>query len=178
MISRTDIEDMTDAQDEAREYRTDEGILLTTGCPWCGQKETLSFRSVGSLTADMPSRPYKVVCSGSDCEDVSGPVAYGKFAAAGVWNARADLARPSQAGDERVARLLAEICQRIDAALRAHDGDEEAFAALMQQKLANGDGKSVHFDLEELGGGETDLRSVLLECRDDMRAALAAMDTP
>ena len=98
MISRTDIEDMTDAQDEAREYRTDEGILLTTGCPWCGQKETLSFRSVGSLTADMPSRPYKVVCSGSDCEDVSGPVAYGKFAAAGVWNARADLARPSQAG--------------------------------------------------------------------------------
>lgn len=60
-------------------------------CPFCGNTEDLRFSSVGSMLADMPDRPYRVVCLGENCEEVSGPLDYGKRKAAAAWNSRADL---------------------------------------------------------------------------------------
>lgn len=72
-------------------------------CPFCGGTENLRMRSVGSLTPDMPSRPHQVICRGPDCEDVSGPVEYGQWAARKAWNkrsSRAALTQPADASNE------------------------------------------------------------------------------
>lgn len=96
---------MSAADKIAEAHRSDEQMLLKAGCPWCGQTENLRFRSVGSLTSDMPARPYKVVCMNGDCEDVSGPIAYGKIGAARAWNRRAALADLADAQAQEIERL-------------------------------------------------------------------------
>lgn len=57
-------------------------------CPWCGETDHLNVSRVGSLTSDMPDRPYRVSCSHIDHDYVQGPVAYGKPAAIAAWNSR------------------------------------------------------------------------------------------
>lgn len=57
-------------------------------CPWCGSDEHLSYQWPGSMTADMPDRPCRVVCTHIDHDTVVGPTAYGKFAATSAWNTR------------------------------------------------------------------------------------------
>lgn len=57
-------------------------------CPFCGQTDFLTLHAVGSLLGSMPDRPYQVRCRHLDCEDVQGPVAYGREAAIAIWNTR------------------------------------------------------------------------------------------
>src|SRR3569623_224975 len=57
-------------------------------CPLCGRAEHLSLQSVGSLTSDMPDRPYRVICTHIDHDTVVGPTAYGRLAAETAWNTR------------------------------------------------------------------------------------------
>lgn len=68
-------------------------------CPWCGSTEHLSLSKCGSLTADMPSRPYRVVCNHIDHDQVQGPVAYGRLEAITAWNTRAFESRVSEFTD-------------------------------------------------------------------------------
>ncbi len=68
------------------------------GCPFCGSDEHLSVGAHGSLTADMPARPYRVICSHIDHDAVCGPVAYGKSEAIAAWNRRA-LSLSSRSGE-------------------------------------------------------------------------------
>lgn len=87
MISRIDIEDMTDAQDEALKP-----------CPFCGGKAEVIHIGNG------PNEGGSCV-SCSNCL-ASSNLEFGfKENFRNNWNRRADLAHPSQAGDERVARL-------------------------------------------------------------------------
>lgn len=58
-------------------------------CPFCGTAEHLSYQWPGSMTADMPDRPCRVICTHIDHDTVVGPTAYGKFAAITAWNQRA-----------------------------------------------------------------------------------------
>lgn len=58
-------------------------------CPWCNSNEYLFVPAAGSLTPDMPARPYQVICVHIDHDTVRGPVAYGKEAARIAWNTRA-----------------------------------------------------------------------------------------
>ena len=62
--------------------------LKPAACPWCGSDEHLYVSKCGSLTGDMPDRPYRVVCDHIDHDQVQGPVAYGKQAAITAWNTR------------------------------------------------------------------------------------------
>lgn len=57
-------------------------------CPWCNSTEHLSLQLVGSMTADMPARPHRVICAHNDHGTIRGPVAYGKTAAVMVWDER------------------------------------------------------------------------------------------
>lgn len=57
-------------------------------CPWCNTTEHLSLQAVGSLTGDMPARPYRVICTHIDHDTVVGPTAYGKATATAAWNRR------------------------------------------------------------------------------------------
>jgi hypothetical protein len=57
-------------------------------CPFCGTVDHLAVSKCGSLTGDMPDRPYRVVCNHIDHDQVQGPVAYGRFAAIAAWNTR------------------------------------------------------------------------------------------
>lgn len=57
-------------------------------CPFCGSADHLSVQSLGSFTGDMPSRPYRVICTHIDHDDVAGPVGYGRAAAVAAWNTR------------------------------------------------------------------------------------------
>ena len=68
---------------------TPEPVALKA-CPWCGTTEHLSMQASGSLTGDMPDRPYRVVCTHIDHDTVVGPTAYGKTAARIAWNTRPD----------------------------------------------------------------------------------------
>ena len=107
MISRTDIEDMTDAQDEAPE------------------RIWLKFVA-GTITKSRNNKPMD----------------------GGTEFVRADLARPSQPGDERVARL-------VDVARDVSEGWE-------------------WWTADEYGRD----RGAVSDGIHDLRAALAAMDTP
>ena len=82
-------------------------------CPFCGETDWLRVVSVGSLTADMPSRPYAVVCRHLDCELVHGPVAYGQVASVAAWNTR-----PAEASLTIRAAALADDNERLKEALR------------------------------------------------------------
>lgn len=57
-------------------------------CPFCGSVDHLYLRAAGSLTRDMPARPYRYVCVHIDHDEVMGPVAYGEAAALTAWNTR------------------------------------------------------------------------------------------
>lgn len=78
-------------------------------CPFCGTGEYLSMQRPGSLTADMPARPHRVVCTHIDHDTVIGPTAFGEHAARAAWNKRALASQPtpSAVGEERVAVLEA-----------------------------------------------------------------------
>jgi hypothetical protein len=101
-------------------------------CPFCGRDDHLSVRSVGSLTADMPARPHRVVCLNIDHDEVLGPVAYGKAEAIAAWNTRpltggvtpemveAGWEAFNQHDDYRTAMREAYLAMR-DAALRARE---------------------------------------------------------
>ena len=99
-------------------------------CPFCGSNP--------SLVQALPSG-WAVSCAG--CGVGSG-IRYSLMEdarplVAEQWNCRADLARPSQAGDERVARLVekraAAICETIE--LRDFDAAHE-LARTMPAALA------------------------------------------
>lgn len=83
--------------------------LEAAACPFCGTTEHLRLIGVGSLLPDMPDRPYKVVCRHLDCEDVSGPVAYGRHHAIAAWNTRV-----SSAQSEDVEGVVAELRDAFD----------------------------------------------------------------
>lgn len=57
-------------------------------CPFCHKTEFLKLAKTGSYLGQMPAQPYRVVCSNLECEEVSGPVGYGKGDAAERWNRR------------------------------------------------------------------------------------------
>ena len=69
-------------------------------CPWCGSSEHLTVSKCGSLTGDMPDRPYRVVCDHIDHDQVQGPVAYGQTSAIAAWNRRATLSRSDDGAGE------------------------------------------------------------------------------
>lgn len=154
MISRIDIEDMTDAQDEAPERSEAELRLLP--CPFCGNDGSGPVEDALHLVFsehDWREQSWTVQCdkctatmgySDSEDEAVDG------------WNRRADLARPSQAGDERVAERVAVALWR----------EEAAPGTPSVQKLRNAD---------TWADQAPELRSRWMRFA---RAALAAMDTP
>ena len=80
-------------------------------CPWCSTNEHLSFQRTGSMTADMPDRPCRVVCTHIDHDTVVGPTAYGKPAAITAWNTRT----------QQTARS-ADIAQRLQDYMEQHHG--------------------------------------------------------
>lgn len=161
MISRIDIEDMTDAQDEAPERSEAELRLLP--CPFCGNDGSGPVEAALHLVFsehDWREQSWTVQCdkctatmgySDSEDEAVDG------------WNLRADLARPSQAGDERVAREAGRA-----------EGWAEAAGFLETLKGADLDGNE--FDLPADEWRVAVLMGVRA-CADKL-AALAAMDTP
>lgn len=57
-------------------------------CPFCGSAEHLTVSTVGSLTADMPKRPYRVECHHVEHDTVGGPTDYGRAYAIAAWNRR------------------------------------------------------------------------------------------
>lgn len=57
-------------------------------CPWCKSTDHLILQAVGSMTADMPARPHRVICTHIDHGTVCGPVEYGAQAARAAWNTR------------------------------------------------------------------------------------------
>lgn len=125
-------------------------------CPFCGQ--------VPSLVQALPSG-WAVSCAG--CGVGSG-IRYSLMEdarplVAEQWNRRADLARPSQAGDERVAREAGRA-----------EGWAEAAGFLETLKGADLDGNE--FDLPADEWRVAVLMGVRA-CADKL-AALAAMDTP
>lgn len=71
-------------------------------CPFCKSAKFVSVTAVGSMLASMPARPYQVRCRHLDCEDVRGPVAYGRQAAIAAWNSKLDA--PASKGVETLAR--------------------------------------------------------------------------
>lgn len=61
-------------------------------CPFCGLAEWLSVVQAGSVLSSMPDVPMKVICKNRlDCEDVSGPVRYGRYDAIAAWNRRPEV---------------------------------------------------------------------------------------
>lgn len=68
-------------------------------CPFCQSTEHLTLSACGSMTGDMPSRPYRAVCTHLDCDYVQGPVGYGRQEARRLWNKRASLPAPDTAGE-------------------------------------------------------------------------------
>ena len=149
MISRIDIEDMTDAQDEARAIAEAAQINMTYR-NWRGEVAQRTIRPVALWFGKTEWHPEPGwLLNAWDCDKGERR----DFALADCQFA--DLARPSQAGDERVARpdavhLLA-TAQGIVAAMRAGHPPGPVFKAL-----------------NEVIGVLDELR-----CR-----ALAAMDTP
>lgn len=97
MISRIDIEDMTDAQDEAPER------IWADRSPF-GEHSWMDVEYDG-----------------------------------GTLYVRADLARPSQAGDERVARLVKEYRPTMDAEV-LHSWAQDVVAALAAMDTPKGGG--------------------------------------
>ena len=77
--------------------------LALEPCPFCGSTDHLTMAAVGSLTSDMPSRPYRVACHHIDHDQVHGPVAYGRGEAITAWNTRA---QPTEEQVERAARAI------------------------------------------------------------------------
>ena len=118
MISRIDIEDMTDAHDEA---------------PWPGQ-----------VWIEPGTKGSPAIVWADDAQDTNG--AFQRYV-------RADLARPSQAGDARVARLV--------------EAAREAEFDLSEWLECRGELIKAGFNMDGTEG-----------IRDRLRAALAAMDTP
>ena len=112
------------------------------GCPFCGTTEML--RRVGARDGDGWGFVRCDYCDaeGPDPDNLKGH-----------WNTRADLARPSQAGDERVARLVAAA--------------REAEFDLSEWLECRGELVKAGFNMDGTEG-----------IRDRLRAALAAMDTP
>ena len=144
MISRIDIEDMTDAQDEA---------LLP--CPFCGKD---------SVKIDDHSDPLGACfridhwCGGTVGGNFIAVEQDSKQDVAREWNRRADLARPSQAGDERVAEAVQRVAQYLG----------------RRKKTRSDDPDFIHgYDVSPEGGFVLSASDLAV-----MVAALAAMDTP
>ena len=104
MISRTDIDDMTDAQDEARAIAEAAQADVTgraNNMPLSDMARAEGFRTLARCIRD-PSQPRKMGLS-----DLAGVLAWEERRIAALADCQfADLARPSQAGDARVARLV------------------------------------------------------------------------
>lgn len=104
MTTRTDIEDMTDAQDEAQTIAAapqPKVIGRADNMPLADMARAEAFRSLARCIRD-PSQPRKMGLS-----DLEGVLAWEERRIAAIDDCQfADLARPSQAGDERVARLV------------------------------------------------------------------------
>lgn len=119
MISRIDIEDMTDAQDEALNEANTMRDRLNTKRIWDMHRPFLLER-----TSDDPlyhaSMWIMLLCDEID-------------------KLRADLARPSQAGDERVARLVKEYRPTMDAEV-LHSWAQDVVAALAAMDTPKGGG--------------------------------------
>ena len=141
MISRTDIEDMTDAQDEA---------LLP--CPFCGGEPEQRHLNLGRTDG-------RIACTACGARTGAAYVASGDWSmAAAKWNRRADLARPSQAGDESVAQAVHRVAQYLG----------------RRKKTRSDDPDFIHgYDVSPEGGFVLSASDLAV-----MVAALAAMDTP
>lgn len=159
MISSTDIEDMTDAQDEASQWQHSQADLRLLSCPFCGNngsgpiEDALHVSQVIVDDENGYDERYAVQCDKCTATMGSSETA---DEAVDAWNTRADLARPSQAGDERVAECIAIALWRAEAAVGTPS----------VQKRRNAD---------TWADQAPELRDRWMRFA---RAALAAMDTP
>ena len=106
---------------QARTNNTDGAALLPVTpellpCPFCWTSAHLSYQWPGSMTADMPDRPCRVICSHIDHDTVVGPTGYGKRAAITAWNTRRQ--SHSLPGDVGMREALEEIADPIRAMRR------------------------------------------------------------
>ena len=126
MISRIDIEDMTDAQDEARAIAEAAQITMTYR-NWRGEVAQRTIRPVALWFGKTDWHPEPGwLLNAWDCDKGERR----DFALADCQFA--DLARPSQAGDERVAEAM-EACRIIDAAVKeGHDSVSDLLMHLLE----------------------------------------------
>lgn len=96
-------------------------------CPWCDSVEHLVVSPCGSLTADMPDRPYRVVCNHIDHDQVQGPVEYGRYSAIRAWNTRAAPRSDGEVGE------LVRLCLSVTTC----GCDEDEAAAIGRQAAAH-----------------------------------------
>ena len=143
-----DIEDMTDAQDEA---------LLP--CPFCGGAAEVIHIEDGENAGGSCVSCTRCLASSN--------LEFGfKENFRNNWNRRADLAHPSQAGDERVAGLLDTQIAAQDIIIKRQEAENarlrEALWRLLREAEMDG--------MESRAGWDCWMHHA--------RAALAAMDTP
>lgn len=167
MISRIDIEDMTDAQDEARNKPVIE-IRREYSMPDIIQiGDLVKIAMNGTVTYGPNYTP-----------DEAAKVFWDALARAGLLR----VARPSQAGDESVARLV-EAARCVDL---LPPGEWETWTSCSFRRITakGGPDGGVLSALTHRSDGHPDLSWNERQCRvlcdlvNGLRAALAAMDTP
>ena len=168
MISQTDIEDMTDVQDEARatvkpEYPVKPldlsnliRLAILHGRGYRCAPETR--KQVRHLTEDDQAAIMSFDPEGLPCFDRLDDLV------AATW--KGHLARPSQAGDERVARLVSSVEEALQKEING-----EWFTAEVNGKPLINQGET-----EFVRRKEAD--RILDVMRANVLSALAAMDTP
>ena len=111
---------------------TDRLAEVLDPCPWCGTTEHLSVQAVGSMTSDMPARPFRVFCTHIDHDTISGPVDYGRAGAIITWNRRPAI-QSQQAEIERLRkqRAVEELERLIEGLEEMKSEMPDAFECLL-----------------------------------------------